>query len=79
MLLRYRKIPDVDVLIAGHHGAASSTCEQLLQTAMPETVCISVGRDNFYGHPHEDLLKRLKEFGCAVYRTDQNGTIVIRR
>jgi len=79
MLLRYHSVPDVDVLIAGHHGAESSTCEELLEAVRPETVCISAAEGNIYGHPHEKLLERLDIFGCAVYRTDQNGTIIIRR
>ena len=79
MLLRNADIPDVDVLIAGHHGSKNSTCEELLAAACPEIVCISVGEDNSYGHPAPELLQRLAEFGCAVCRTDQNGTIVIRR
>lgn len=79
MLLRYANIPDVDVLIAGHHGSNNSTCEELLQAVHPETVCISVGENNSYGHPALELLERLAEFGCTVYRTDINGTITIRR
>ena len=78
-LPRYHEIPDVDVLIAGHHGAKSSTCRELLMQAKPETVCISTGVENIYGHPHDQLLERLQMHGCAVYRTDQNGTILIRR
>ena len=45
----------------------------------PEIVCISVGEGNPYGHPASETLARLAEFGCAVYRTDENGTILIRR
>ncbi len=78
-LLRRRELPDVDVLIAGHHGAADATCEELLQAVRPETVIISVGKDNYYGHPAPKLLERLKVFGCQVYRTDENGTIYYRR
>ncbi len=44
MLLHAGKIPEVDVLIAGHHGSKNSTCEDLLAAAQPQTVCISVGR-----------------------------------
>lgn len=79
MLLRHADIPQVDVLIAGHHGSANSTCEELLAAVRPETVCISAGADNPYGHPAPQLLERLQAFGCTVFRTDQNGTIVIRR
>lgn len=79
MLLRNATIPEVDVLIVGHHGSKNSTCEELLQAVHPEIVCISVGADNSYGHPAPELMERLQDFGCAVYRTDENGNIVIRR
>ena len=79
MLLRNADMPDVDILIAGHHGSKNSTSEALLQTVRPEIVCISAGRDNPYGHPAPELLKRLEDFGCQIYRTDLQGDIVIRR
>ena len=78
-LLRTAQIPDVDILVAGHHGAAGATCEQLLRVCRPETVCISVSSDNPYGHPAPQLLQRLQEFGCTVFRTDRHGTIILRR
>lgn len=78
-LLRHAQIPDVDILVAGHHGARDSTCEELLQTANPEIVCISAGEGNPYGHPAPETLQGLQNYGCTVYRTDQNGTITIRR
>ena len=79
MLLRHADIPEVDILIAGHHGSKNSTCEELLSAVRPEIVCISVGADNPYGHPSQELLQRLAEHGCTVFRTDQNGDIIIRR
>lgn len=78
-LLRNADIPEADILVAGHHGAKSSTCQELLEAVRPKIVCISAGEGNPYGHPAPELLKRLTDFGCAVYRTDQNGTITIRR
>jgi competence protein ComEC len=78
-LLRNADIPDVDVLIAGHHGSKNATCEELLTGVRPEIVCISAGRDNLFGHPAPELLQRLQSYGCTVYRTDLHGTITIRR
>lgn len=78
-LLRNAQIPQVDVLIAGHHGSKNSTCEELLQAVKPKIVCISVGADNPYGHPAPELLQRLAAYGCQVYRTDLNGDLVYRR
>lgn len=79
MLLRNSRIPEVDILVAGHHGSADSTCEELLTAVSPEIVCISAGRNNIFGHPAPALLQRLADFGCTLYRTDQHGTITIRR
>ena len=79
MLLRDAEIQDVDVLVAGHHGSKNATCEELLAAVRPEIVCISAGRNNPFGHPAKELLQRLEEFGCAVYRTDLHGDILIRR
>lgn len=78
-LLRSAPIPQVDILIAGHHGSAGSTCQELLDATQPEVVCISAGAGNPYGHPAPELLQRLGEFGCQIRRTDREGTIVIRR
>ena len=78
-LLRHGDIPDVDILIAGHHGSRYSNCEELLAAAKPEIVCVSVGAENPYGHPDAEVLERFANFCCTVYRTDQHGNIVIRR
>lgn len=78
-LLRHAEIPNVDILVAGHHGSRYSSCEELLNAARPRIVCISVGADNPYGHPAQEVLDRLADFGCTVYRTDRQGTITIRR
>ena len=79
LLLRQYAIPPVDYLMAGHHGAADSTCRELLEAVHPDTVIISSGTDNPYGHPAPETLERLRQFGCTVLRTDQCGTIIIRR
>ena len=79
LLLRETTLPDVDVLIAGHHGSKYSTSEELLSTVTPETVIISVGADNHYGHPAPEMLTRLTQFGCKVLRTDLHGTVVYRQ
>jgi competence protein ComEC len=78
LLARY-PIPEVDLLIAGHHGSKNSTGDALLAAVQPETVIISVGRENIYGHPAPELLERLRTYGCTVFRTDLDGKIVYRR
>lgn len=76
-LLRTAQLPQVDYLIAGHHGAATSTGWLLLRSVEPDTVIISVGEDNRYGHPASSLLQMLAELGCRIRRTDLEGTITI--
>ena len=77
-LLRQIDLPDLEVLIVGHHGSKYSTSVELLQAGRPDIAIISVG-ENSYGHPTKEVLDRLTEFGCTVYRTDQQGTITFRR
>ena len=79
VLLTDQDLPQVDLLVAGHHGAKHSTSEALLEAVQPEVVFISAGEDNRYGHPSQETLDRLAQFGCRVYRTDQNGTLTFRR
>ena len=78
-LLREMGNHDVDILVAGHHGAENATSHLLLQAVTPEIVCISAGEGNMYGHPSEETLKRLYQNGCQIYRTDLHGTITIGR
>ncbi len=78
-LLRHVDLPELELLIVGHHGSKYSTCETLLAVTTPETAIISVGEDNPYGHPTQEVLDRLEKYGCEVLRTDQNGTVIFRR
>lgn len=78
-LVRNAELPDVEILIAGHHGSKYSTSQLLLDTVKPETVVISVGKNNGYGHPAKELLERLEINDCEVFRTDLDGTLVFRR
>ena len=71
-------IDDIDILHVGHHGSSSSTNETFLEETRPEAAIISVGKDNDYGHPTEEILTRLDRAGAAVYRTDQLGPIEIQ-
>ncbi len=68
---------DADVLKAGHHGSKYSSSAEFLRAVSPELVVISCGKDNSYGHPHEDTLKNIESVGAQVLRTDLAGTIVI--
>lgn len=77
-LLEQTQLPDLEILVAGHHGSESSTSLPLLAETTPDIVVISVGADNSYGHPTQAVLNRLDIFGCMVWRTDIHGTIIFR-
>ncbi len=76
-LVKYGNLPDVELLVVGHHGSKYSTAPELLEAVRPETAVISVGRHNSYGHPAPETLFRLEEAGAAIYRTDLMGPVVI--
>lgn len=78
MLLRQMALPELEILVAGHHGSKNSTCDELLAATRPAIVAISVG-DNSYGHPSDEVLARFNKYGCLVYRTDRDGNIIFRR
>ena len=77
-LIEKMTLPELEVLIVGHHGSKTSTCRELLIKTSPEIAIISVGEDNSYGHPAEEVLLRLQSYGCIIYRTDLDGTIIYR-
>lgn len=67
---------DVEVLKVGHHGSSTSTGADFLAIVAPEEAVISVGA-NPWGHPTPDTLARLAAAGANVYRTDQDGTVLL--
>ena len=78
LLMRRLELPKLDVLVVGHHGSRYSTSQELLEMTQPKLAVISVEKDNRYGHPVQEVLERLESFGCRIYRTDRDGTIIIR-
>lgn len=78
MVASYGKKLKCQVLKAGHHGSKTSSTAEFLKLVQPESVVMSLGVNNQYGHPHEALLNRLQKQGVKnIYRTDANGTITI--
>ena len=66
-----------DVLVPGHHGSATATSWDFLQETVPEYAVISCGRDNQYGHPHEETMEKLEVMDIQVFRTDIQGTVTV--
>ena len=66
-----------DILKVSHHGSGNSSTVAFLSAVLPSFAVISCGEGNVYGFPAPDVLRRLGEIGCTVYRTDINGTVVL--
>lgn len=64
-----------DVLKTGHHGSTTSSSYVFLYEVSPAYAVISCGKNNSYGHPHDDVLSRFRDADVTLYRTDIQGTI----
>lgn len=76
-LVREYGIADVELYMVGHHGSKYSNCDDILESIGAQNAIISVGY-NSYGHPTEEVLERLAQYGYNVQRTDEDGNIQIR-
>ena len=72
----YKK--DCDVLKVAHHGSETSSTADFLDMISCEYAVISVGEGNSYGHPTAAALSRFEEKNMQVYRTDQNGNVILK-
>jgi len=68
---------EADVLKVGHHGSNTSSSEAFLKEVKPKYAIISVGLDNKYGLPKEEIIKRIEKYTTNIYRTDKDGTIIV--
>ena len=65
----------VDILKAGHHGSKTSSSPLFLKEIQPKVAILSVGKENRYGHPHQQVLDTMEELHINVLRTDLDGAI----
>jgi len=68
---------DADILKVAHHGSKTSTLDEFLYEVSPKVAVIQVGANNRYGHPTQEVLSRLENFGVKLYRTDIDGNIKV--
>jgi competence protein ComEC len=70
-------LPHVDLLKVAHHGSRAGTTAELLSEVHPQVAVISCGAGNPFGHPDLGTLRRLREAGSTVYRTDLSGAVTV--
>lgn len=66
----------VDLVLAGHHGSASSTGSAWLDALRPRFAGVSCGRNNPHGHPGGEVVDRVKSTGATLLRTDRDGALL---
>ncbi|MBN2190288.1 MAG: MBL fold metallo-hydrolase [Candidatus Aureabacteria bacterium] len=76
-LLKYAGGLKCSVLLAAHHGSKTSNSETFLKFCSPDITVISCGKNNPFGHPDAEVLKRLESNSKKLFRTDINGDISI--
>ncbi|MFB6226587.1 MAG: ComEC/Rec2 family competence protein [Candidatus Paceibacteria bacterium] len=62
----------------GHHGSDSSSNEFFVKRVKPDISVASAGKDNNFGHPSYRVISRLKRLGSKIWRTDQDGSVMLR-
>lgn len=67
-----------NVLKTAHHGSSTSSSPDFTKMISPENAVVSVGENNKYCHPSSDTLKTFEENGIDVYRTDYDGTVIMK-
>ena len=65
------------MLKIGHHGSRTSSARAFVEAVRPQVAFVSAGRGNLFGHPAPDVLEHYERMGTMVFRTDQDGAIVI--
>lgn len=65
-----------DILKVGHHGSRTSTDPYFIQAIKPKLAVISVGENNYYGHPHDEVIKILERYGAKIYQTSQGAVSI---
>lgn len=74
-----RDWPETDIIKVGHHGSSTSSSQRFLNQVKPKIAIIQLGKGNKYGHPHDEVIKRLEKMNVAIYRTDLQKDILIEQ
>jgi competence protein ComEC len=77
LLLDSGQAVEAEVLKVGHHGSKYSSSPSFLAAVHPQLCLISAGKDNSFGHPHAETLKRLHDVNCQTDTTIEDGSMTV--
>lgn len=69
---------DCDVFKAAHHGSKHSNSLDFIKAMSPQYAVISVGKSNYYGHPHDEVVSNFEAVNAEIFRTDVSGDIIFK-
>ena len=73
-----KELLNTTVLKVAHHGSETSSNEGIIKLIAPKISVIGVGKDNKFGHPNKEVIRRIEEQNSQLFRTDLNGEITIK-
>jgi competence protein ComEC len=76
LLEHFGPMIDTDLLKVGHHGSRTSSSAGFLQTATPRHAVVSLGRNNRFGHPHPEAIRRIRRWGAKMYFTSLDKALI---
>lgn len=76
ILLNHNLVQPTEILKVSHHGSKTATSDRFLSILRPSQAWISVGKQNRYGHPAQEVIQRLGNYQITIHRTDTEGTVL---
>src|SRR5207247_2666008 len=67
----------IRVVKVPHHGSLTSSTPDFVRAVAPRVAIVSAGRNNHFGHPAPDVLRRYREAGAEIFRTDRDGAVTV--
>lgn len=78
LVQKYGEFLRSDIVKVAHHGSKTSSTTELIHTANPKYAVISVGKNNKFGHPSDEVIRRWFSSGATICRTDNDGAVILR-
>jgi competence protein ComEC len=67
-----------EIVVAPHHGSATSSSQSFVKAVAPDWVLISSGYRNSYGFPKDEVVQRWRNQGAVILNSAETGAIQFR-